>query len=113
MLYDRKEMKALYQLSIGRPGSSFAIEIARKIGLPENVIQSATRLVGQDYIQSDKYLQDIVRDKRYWEGKRVTIHQQEKNMEATILKYRAEIERLEKERKDILSKAKKESLSIW
>ena len=112
MLYDRKEMKALYQLSIGRPGSSFAIEIARKIGLPENVIQSATRLVGQDYIQSDKYLQDIVRDKRYWEGKRVTIHQQEKNMEATILKYRAEIERLEKERKDILSKAKKEALEL-
>lgn len=112
MLYDRKEMKALYQLSIGRPGSSFAIEIARKTGLPESVIQNATRLVGQDYIQSDKYLQDIVRDKKYWEGKRATIHQQEKNMEATIQRYRAEIERLEKERKDILSKAKKEALEL-
>ncbi|MGM9714446.1 MAG: endonuclease MutS2 [Prevotella sp.] len=112
MLYDRNEMKPLYQLSIGRPGSSFAVEIARKIGLPENVIQSAIQLVGQDYIQSDKYLQDIVRDKKYWEGKRVTIHQQEKNMEATIQKYRAEIERLEKERKDILSKAKTEALEL-
>lgn len=67
MLYDRHEMKALFQLAIGRPGSSFAIEIARKIGLPEEVIKEASDIVGSEYIQSDKYLQDIVRDKRYWE----------------------------------------------
>ena len=64
MLYDRHEMRALFQLAIGRPGSSFAIEIARKTGLPEEVIQKASEIVGSDYIQSDKYLQDIVRDKR-------------------------------------------------
>ena len=63
-------MKALFQLAIGRPGSSFAIEIARKIGLPEEVIKEASDIVGSEYIQSDKYLQDIVRDKRYWENKR-------------------------------------------
>ena len=112
MLYDRNEMKALFQLAIGRPGSSFAIEIARKIGLPESVIQSATDIVGQDYIQSDKYLQDIVRDKRYWESKRQTIHQHEKDMEKTVLQYQAEIERLEKERKEILTKAKNEAKEI-
>ena len=54
MLYDRHEMKPLFQLSIGRPGSSFAIEIARKIGLPEEVIRQARKMVGADYIQSDK-----------------------------------------------------------
>jgi DNA mismatch repair protein MutS2 len=81
MLYDRHEMRPLFQLAIGRPGSSFAIEIARKIGLPEDVIKEASDIVGADYIQSDKYLQDIVRDKRYWEGKRQTIHQREKDME--------------------------------
>lgn len=112
MLYDRHEMRPLFQLAIGRPGSSFAIEIARKIGLPETVIQAATDIVGQDYIQSDKYLQDIVRDKRYWEGKRKTIHQQEKDMEKTILQYQQEIERLEKERRDILTRAKAEAKEI-
>ena len=65
-------MQPLYQLQIGNPGSSFAIEIARKIGLPEDVINDASEIVGRDYINSDKYLQDIVRDKRYWENKRKT-----------------------------------------
>ena len=71
MLYDRHEMKALFQLAIGRPGSSFAIEIARKIGLPGRSNQGSIRYRWfQQYIQSDKYLQDIVlRDKRYWENK--------------------------------------------
>ena len=78
MLYDRHLMQALYQLQIGNPGSSFAVEIARKIGLPEEVIADASEIVGSEYIQSDKYLQDIVRDKRYWETKRQNIRQKEK-----------------------------------
>ena len=78
MLYDRHEMRPLFQLQIGNPGSSFAVEIARKIGLPEEVIADASEIVGSEYIQSDKYLQDIVRDKRYWETKRQRIHQREK-----------------------------------
>ena len=106
MLYDRHEMKALFQLAIGRPGSSFAIEIARKIGLPEEVIKEASDIVGSEYIQSDKYLQDIVRDKRYWENKRQSIHQREKDMEKTISKYESDIEDIEKSRKQILAKAK-------
>ena len=112
MLYDRHEMRPLFQLAIGRPGSSFAIEIARKIGLPETVIQAATDIVGQDYIQSDKYLQHIVRDKRYWEVKRQNIHQREKDMEKTILQYQAEVERLESERKSILARAKTEAQEL-
>ena len=109
MLYDRHEMRPLFQLAIGRPGSSFAIEIARKIGLPEDVIKEASDIVGSDYIQSDKYLQDIVRDKRYWEGKRQTIHQREKDMEKTIAKYEQEIEQLQKQRKEIIAKARQEA----
>jgi hypothetical protein len=92
MLYDRHQMQALFQLQIGNPGSSFAIEIARKIGIPEDVITDATNLVGKDYVNADKYLLDIVRDKRYWEGKRQTIHSQEKQMEQTIQRYEREIE---------------------
>ena len=68
MLYDRHLMQALFQLQIGNPGSSFAVEIARKIGLPEDVIADASEIVGSEYINADKYLQDIVRDKRYWEA---------------------------------------------
>ncbi|MBP5339186.1 MAG: Smr/MutS family protein [Prevotella sp.] len=109
MLYDRNEMRALFQLSIGQPGSSFAIEIARKTGLPEEVIQDASDIVGRDYIQSDKYLQDIVRDKRYWEGKRQTIHQHEKRLEARGERLEASIEEIETERKAILRRAKEQA----
>ena len=109
MLYDRNEMKALFQLQIGQPGSSFAIEIARKIGLPEEVIREASDIVGRDYIQSDKYLQDIVRDKRYWEAKRQGIHQQEKNMQQTIERYESQVEEVERERKAILERAKQQA----
>jgi len=109
MLYDRHEMQALFQLSIGQPGSSFAIEIARKIGIPEEVVNRASEIVGADYIQSDKYLQDIVRDKRYWEGKRQTIHQHEKSLEGRIARYENSIEEIERERKEILRRAKEQA----
>lgn len=109
MLYDRHQMQALFQLSIGQPGSSFAIEIARKTGLPEEVIRDASDIVGQDYIQSDKYLQDIVRDKRYWEGKRQTIHQHEKNLEGHIQRYETNLEEIERERKQILKRAQQQA----
>jgi DNA mismatch repair protein MutS2 len=109
MLYDRNQMQALFQLSIGQPGSSFAIEIARKTGLPEEVIKDASDIVGSDYIQSDKYLQDIVRDKRYWEGKRQTIHQHEKRLEVRGEKLEADLVEIEKQRKEILRKAKEEA----
>ena len=109
MLYDRHEMQALFQLAIGQPGSSFAIEIARKTGIPEEVIKDASDIVGSDYIQSDKYLQDIVRDKRYWEGKRQTIHQHEKSLESKINRYEDELNEIERQRKEILRKAKEQA----
>ena len=109
MLYDRHEMRALFQLQIGNPGSSFAVEIARKIGLPEDVIADASEIVGSEYIQSDKYLQDIVRDKRYWETKRQNIRWREKQMEETIARYERELEELDRSRKEILKKAKEDA----
>lgn len=109
MLYDRHEMRPLFQLAIGQPGSSFAIEIARKTGIPEEVIKEASEMVGSDYIQSDKYLQDIVRDKRYWENKRQNVHQREKELERTVARYEKEIADIEQSRKDILRKAKEQA----
>ena len=112
MLYDRHRMEALFQLQIGNPGSSFAVEIARKIGVPEEVIADATEIVGKDYVNADKYLLDITRDKRYWEGKRQTIHSQEKQMESTIERYEKEMAELKEKRKEIIREAKKQAEQI-
>lgn len=109
MLYDRHLMQPLFTLSIGNPGSSFAIEIARKIGLPEDIIQEASEIVGTDYVEMDKYLQDIVRDKRYWEAKRQNIRQQEKKLEQLIGRYEEDLDGVNKQRKEILRQAKEEA----
>ena len=112
MLYNRHMMQPLFKLSIGRPGSSFAVEIARKIGLPEDVIAEASEKVGSDYIDMDKYLQDIVRDKRYWESKRQNIRQQEKKLEGIIERYEKDLDTVNKQRKEIVKTAKTEAQQI-
>lgn len=112
MLYDRHQMQPLFALSIGNPGSSFAIEIARKIGLPEEVIADATQIVGSDYINMDKYLQDIVRDKRYWEAKRNNIRIKEKRLEEISTKYETDLTDIEKQRKEIIRKAKEDAQKL-
>ena len=109
MLYDRGEMRPLFQLQIGNPGSSFAVEIARKIGLPEDVIADASQIVGSEYIQSDKYLQDIVRDKRYWESKRKSVHQKEKELDEMLGKVQLSTDELKQSRKQILKDAREEA----
>lgn len=112
MLYDRHLMQPLFTLSIGNPGSSFAIEIARKIGLPEDVIADASEIVGSDYINMDKYLQDIVRDKRYWETKRQSVRQKEKRLEEITETYETDLLAVDKQRKEILRQAKAEAERI-
>lgn len=112
MLYDRHLMQPLFTLSIGNPGSSFAIEIARKIGLPEDVIADASEIVGSDYINMDKYLQDIVRDKRYWETKRQSVRQKEKRLEEITETYETDLLAVDKQRKEILRQAKADAEHI-
>lgn len=112
MLYDRQHLQPLFQLSIGNPGSSFAIEIARKIGLPEDLIAEAAEKVGAEHLDYDKHLQDIVRDKRYWENKRQQIRQKEKKLEETLAKYEIELNSIERQRKEITSKAKDDAKNL-
>ena len=112
MLYDRQHLQPLFQLSIGNPGSSFAIEIARKIGLPEDLIAEAAEKVGAEHLDYDKHLQDIVRDKRYWENKRIQIRQKEKKLEETLEKYEAEMVGIDRQRKEITNKAKDEAKNL-
>ena len=112
MMYDSAKMEPLFQLDIGKPGSSFAFEIARKIGLPENILQDATDKIGKDHINFDKHLRDIVRDKRYWETKRQKIRKVEKSLDELAEKYEADLGQLDKQRKEILQKARQEAHQI-
>ena len=112
MLYDRGAMRPLFQLSIGQAGSSFAIEIARQTGLGENIIQYATELVGEEHIDYDKQLQDIARDKRYWENKRQAIRQKEKALEAKIADYEERLAGVKQEKKAILEQAREQAQEL-
>ncbi len=112
MLYDRQRMQPLFRLAIGQPGSSFAIEIARKTGLPEQIIEDAKAIVGSDYVNMDKYLLDIARDRRYWENKRQDIRQKEKRIEELLARYEEEMETLRGKRREIISEARDEARRI-
>lgn len=112
MLYDRQKMEPLFKLLIGSPGSSFALEIARRMGLPREVIDSARERVGEDYVNTDKYLLDIARDRRYWEQKRLEVKRRERELEQTLERYRTEAETLRKSRREILDNAKTEAQRI-
>ena len=112
MLYDRGAMKPLFQLSIGQAGSSFAIEIARQIGLGEEIIQYATDLVGAQHIDYDKQLQDIARDKRYWENKRQAIRQKEKVLEERMAQYEEQLKGVKQQKKMILEEAREQAAEL-
>ena len=112
MLYDRQHLQPLFVLQIGNPGSSFAVEIARKIGLPEDLIADAAAKVGAEHLEYDKHLQDIVRDKRYWEKKRQQIRQKEKKLEEVLAKYETEMTDINRQKKEIDRKAKTEAQQL-
>ena len=112
MLYDRNKMQPLFMLSIGTAGSSFAIEIARKIGLPDDVINAASKIVGEEQIDFDKHLQDVARDKRYWEQKRAKIKEEEKKLQSLTEHYDALVQDIKKKEKEIIRNAKEEASQI-
>ncbi|MDX9882555.1 MAG: Smr/MutS family protein [Prolixibacteraceae bacterium] len=112
MLYDSNRMQPLFMLQAGKPGSSFAFEIAHKIGLPEEIIEKAGNKVGQEHVDFDKHLRNITRDKRYWEEKRQRIRKVEKILDDQVEKYEGELSEIKKLRKEILQKAKEEAAQI-
>ena len=112
MLYDRQHLRPLFRLAIGSPGSSFALEIARTAGLPQQVIESAREIAGSDYVNLDKYLLDIARDRRYWENKRLEIRKKEKQLEQTLAGYEEDAEKLRTQRREIIAEARDEARKI-
>lgn len=112
MLYDRAHLQPTFQLSVGNPGSSFAIDIAHKMGLPVDVIDEAKRLVGEEYVNLDKYLSDIARDRKYWANKRQNIREKENRLDSLLEKYEAVAGDLKSQRKEILNDARREAKEI-
>ncbi|MBS3808090.1 MAG: Smr/MutS family protein, partial [Bacteroidales bacterium] len=112
MLFDTDNMSPLYRLTIGEPGSSFAFEIAKKIGLPGNVLQKASSKVGSEHINFDKNLKDIIRDKRYWEKKRQSIREKEKKLEKTLNEYAHELSSARNMKKEVKKQAEQEAQAM-
>lgn len=112
MLYDRQHLRPTFQLSVGNPGSSFAIDIARNIGLPNDVIDMAKNIVGSDYVNSDKYLLDIARDRKYWANKRQSIKEKESHLDSLLEKYEDTAYDLKQKRAEILNDAREEAKEI-
>lgn len=112
MLYDRQHLRPTFQLSIGNPGSSFALEIARNTGLPRDVIERAREIVGSDYVNMDKYLLDIQRDRRYWANKRLGIKEKEHKLDKLLETYESNSSDLKSQRAAIIKAAKEEAKEI-
>lgn len=112
MLYDRQHLQPTFQLSIGSPGSSFALDIASKIGLPKDVIASAKEIAGSEMVNLDKYLSEISRDRRYWANKRLSIKEKENKLGSLIDNYETSMDELKHQRGKIIKEAKKEAEEI-
>lgn len=112
MAFDVHNILPLYKLELGVPGSSFAFEIAHKIGLPHEVINMAKGKLDITQISLEKQLREIARDKLYWERKRGEIKQNEKKYDNSIEQYEQQYSELKTKRADILAKARKEAEEI-
>jgi DNA mismatch repair protein MutS2 len=112
MLFDQQNMQPLFSLHIGKPGSSYAVEMARKIGIPESVIKSASDKIGQDTLDFDKHLREIIRDKSYWERKREDIRKQNKQIETLQASYEESLKKVKEERKRIIDDAKSQAAML-
>ncbi len=112
MLFDVQQIRPLFRLEMGKPGSSFAVEIARKIGLPEEIIRSASEKAGSDHINLEKQLREIARDKHYWEQKRDRIRQTDRKVEELEQSYAEQLSRIKEERREILAKAKEQAKEL-
>lgn len=112
MMFDVQNIRPLFKLEMGKPGSSFAIEIARKIGLPEDIIRSASEKAGSDHINLERQLREIARDRRYWSQKRDRIRMTDRKVEELESSYAEQLSRIKEERKEILQKAKSEAQQL-
>lgn len=109
MSFDVQNIKPLFELEIGKPGSSFAFEIARKIGLPEDVVKEAQGKIGEGQVNIERQLREIARDKNYWAKKREKIRQSEKRYDETLAEYETKLREIKEQKSVIIKQAKQEA----
>lgn len=112
MMFDVQNIRPLFRLEMGEPGSSFAIEIARKIGLPESIIRSASDKAGSEVISLERQLREVARNRNYWEQKRERIRIADKRVEEMESEYAARLAKLKDERTAIIRQAKEDAKEI-
>ena len=106
MMFDVQNIRPLFRLETGRPGSSFAVEIARKIGLPEDIITSAKEKAGTGHVDMEKQLREIARDRHYWEQKRERIRRTDRRIEELERDYNERLARIREGRNAIIGEAR-------
>ncbi|MBQ2796771.1 MAG: Smr/MutS family protein [Tidjanibacter sp.] len=112
MMFDVQNIRPLFRLEMGEPGSSFAIEIARKIGLPEELIRSASEKAGSEVISLERQLREVARNRNYWEQKRERIRIADRRVEEMESEYAERLAALKEERADIIRQAKEDAKGI-
>ncbi|QHT67129.1 endonuclease MutS2 [Rhodocytophaga rosea] len=109
MRFDVQHLEPLYQLEIGKPGSSFAFEIANKIGLPQQVIAKAKEKVGDKQVNFDKLLRELELEKKKFLVKNQEVTNKDKNLSQTLKEYTELKSHLDTEKKKLLNQAKEEA----
>ncbi|MBR2423872.1 MAG: Smr/MutS family protein [Tidjanibacter sp.] len=112
MMFDVQNIRPLFRLEMGEPGSSFAIEIARKIGLPEELIRSASEKAGSEVISLERQLREVARNRNYWEQKRERIRIADRRVEEMESEYAERLAALKEERAAIIRQAKEDAKGI-
>ncbi len=112
MQFDVQNIRPLFNLEVGLPGNSFAFEIARKIGLPETVLHKAEELAGSDYVDIERNLRKIARNKRQIDEKLARIRTTDKTLETITDKYQKELSEVKELRRKVLEEARAEAKEI-
>ena len=112
MLFDAKNIAPLFKLETGLPGNSFAFELARKMGLPENIVKDAEERAGDEYVGIERNLRKIVRNRKALDEKLQKIKKTDKVLEGITEKYQKELEELQSQKKEILNVARNEAREI-
>ena len=112
MQFDVKNIKPLFVLEVGLPGNSFAFEIARKMGVPERIVQNAEELAGSDFVDIEKQLRKIAKNRRQLDEKLAKIRTTDKTLESITDKYQKELSEIKALKKSVLDQAKAEAKEI-
>ena len=112
MMFDVQNIAPLFKLEMGLPGNSFAFELARKTGLPENIIKDAETRAGEEFVGIERNLRKIARNRRAIDERLERIKHTDKTLESITERYQKELQQIQQMRKEILEQARKEAEEI-